>query len=97
MNILDIANAVSSEAQKEIVGIRPGEKLHEQMIGAEDAPFTFEYDEYFKILPMINDWFSSKDRIKGGVLVSKDFTYSSENNSEWMSVEELREWIRLQR
>lgn len=97
MNILDIADAVSSDVQKKIVGIRPGEKLHEQMIGAEDAPFTFEYEEYFKILPMINDWFNSKDRVKGGALVNKEFTYSSENNSEWMSIEELREWIRLPR
>ena len=97
MNIVDIAHAISCDAQTKIVGIRPGEKLHEQMIGAEDAPFTYEYDDYFKILPMINDWFNSKDRIKDGVLVNTEFNYSSDNNSEWMSVEELREWIRLQK
>jgi len=97
MNILDIAHAISSDVQTKIVGIRPGEKLHEQMIGAEDAPFTYEYEDYFKILPMINDWFNSKDRIKDGVLVNTEFNYSSDNNSEWMSVEELREWIRLQK
>jgi len=97
MNILDIAHAISCDVQTKIVGIRPGEKLHEQMIGAEDAPFTYEYDDYFKILPMINDWFNSKDRIKDGVLVNTEFNYSSDNNSEWMSVEELREWIRLQK
>ena len=97
MNILDIAHAISCDVQTKIVGIRPGEKLHEQMIGAEDAPFTYEYEDYFKILPMINDWFNSKDRIKDGVLVNTEFNYSSDNNSEWMSVEELREWIRLQK
>jgi len=97
MNVLDIAHAISSDVQTKIVGIRPGEKLHEQMIGAEDAPFTYEYEDYFKILPMINDWFNSKDRIKDGVLVNTEFNYSSDNNSEWMSVEELREWIRLQK
>lgn len=97
MNIMDIADAVSSDVQKKIVGIRPGEKLHEQMIGAEDAPFTFEYEKHFKILPMINDWSNSNERIKDGVLVNKGFTYSSDNNSEWMSTEELVEWIRLQR
>ena len=94
MNILDIANSISKEIQTKIIGIRPGEKLHEQMIGPEDAPFTFEYGHYFKILPMINDWFNSQDRIKDGVLVDKDFTYSSDNNSEWMSIEKLEEWIR---
>lgn len=93
MNIMDIANAVSRDTAKKIVGIRPGEKLHEQMIGLEDAPFTFEYQKYFKILPMINDWFNSKDRIKDGVLVNNDFTYSSDNNSEWMTVEKLEKWI----
>ena len=97
MNIMDIANAVSRDIPTKIVGVRPGEKLHEQMIGAEDAPFTFEYEKYFKILPMINDWFNSKDRIKDGVSVNKDFVYSSDNNSEWMSIEKLEEWIRKQR
>ena len=97
MNIMDIAKAVAKGTNTKTVGIRPGEKLHEQMIGAEDAPFTYEYEDYFKILPMINDWFNSKDRIKNGVLVNTEFNYSSDNNSEWMSVEELREWIRLQK
>jgi len=95
MNIMDIARAVSKDKPTKVIGIRPGEKLHEQMIGTEDAPFTFEYEDYFKILPMINDWFNSKDRRKDGVLVHKDFTYSSDNNSKWMSVEELEEWIKL--
>ena len=81
---------------RQIIGIRPGEKLHEQMIGQEDAPYTFEYPEHFKILPMINDWFKSKDRIKEGVPVKKDFTYSSEKKiQDWMSSEELTNWIKL--
>ena len=64
------------------------------MIGPEDAPFTYEYDQYFKILPMINNWFNSKDRVKDGVLVHKDFNYSSDNNPEWMTIEKLEEWIK---
>ena len=48
MTITDIANAVAPEAEQKIIGIRPGEKLHEQMIGVEDAPHTFEYDEHLK-------------------------------------------------
>ena len=64
------------------------------MIGLEDAPFTFEYDEYFKILPMINDWYNSKDRIKNGNKVPDNFIYSSNFNSEWMSVETLKAWMK---
>lgn len=96
MNIMDIAAVFAEEVETKVIGIRPGEKLHEQMIGAEDAPFTYEYGDYYKILPIINDWFNSSDRIKDGAMVNKGFTYSSENNSEWMSIEELRDWIRLQ-
>ena len=69
MNIMEVAEAVSKNINTNIVGIRPGEKLHEQMIGREDAPFIFEYDEHFKILPMING-FNSKDRIKNGKKVA---------------------------
>ena len=50
MSIGDIAKAVAPEAKHKVIGIRPGEKLHEQMIGVEDTPYTYEYDEYFKIL-----------------------------------------------
>ena len=93
MNIMDIASAVSGDVEKKVQGIRPGEKLHEQMIGIEDAPFTFEYLEHYKILPMINDWFNSKDRIKAGKKVNANFHYSSEKNDQWMSVQELKDWI----
>lgn len=93
MNIMDIARAISEDIPTKVIGIRPGEKLHEQMIGLEDAPYTFEYQKHFKILPMINDWFNSKDRIKDGVLVNENFVYSSDKNSEWMTVKNLKEWI----
>jgi UDP-N-acetylglucosamine 4,6-dehydratase (inverting) len=94
MNIVDIAKAVNADAQIEYVGIRPGEKLHEQMIGLEDAPYTFEYDSYYKILPVINNWCLTPERIKDGKPVPETFSYSSDNNSEWMTQEELRNWIR---
>ena len=54
MKVTDLAKAISPEAQHEIIGIRPGEKLHEQMIGEEDALTTYEYEQHFKILPVIN-------------------------------------------
>jgi UDP-N-acetylglucosamine 4,6-dehydratase len=93
MNITDIARAVAPEAKHEIVGIRPGEKLHEQMIGEEDAMHTYEYSDYYKILPAIHKWSEDPARINGGVKVSPDFTYSSNNNIDWMSEEQLRAWI----
>ncbi|QFY62027.1 UDP-N-acetylglucosamine 4,6-dehydratase (inverting) [Rhizobium grahamii] len=93
MNIMDIAASVAPEAKTEIVGIRPGEKLHEQMIGTEDALYTYEYDEHYKILPAIHDWSKDPFRIKDGVRVPDGFTYCSDNNKDWMSREELRAWI----
>jgi UDP-N-acetylglucosamine 4,6-dehydratase/5-epimerase len=93
MNIMDIARAVAPNAKYETIGIRPGEKLHEQMIGAEDALHSYEYLDHFKILPAIHGWTNDPARIKDGVKVSQDFTYRSDNNSEWMSVEALRIWI----
>ena len=94
MTIMNIVQAISESCSTKVVGIRPGEKLHEQMIGIEDAPFTYEYEQYFKILPVINDWFNSKDRIKDGLPVDKNFHYSSYSNTEWMSVEELQSWMK---
>ena len=93
MKVVDVARTIAPEANQKMVGIRPGEKLHEQMIGVEDAPYTYEYDEHFKILPAINDWHLSSERIKNGQLVAENFEYSSDNNQEWMTQEQLRQWI----
>jgi len=93
MKLADIACAVSETAKQKIVGIRPGEKLHEQMIGHEDAPYTYEYKEHYKILPQIHDWSRDFIRINEGQLVPENFSYSSDNNSEWMTIDELRQWI----
>lgn len=93
MKVTDLARVVAPEAKHEIVGIRPGEKLHEQMIGEEDAHFTYEYDDYFKILPAINSWDSDIKRIKNGKKVPENFVYSSENNPDWMTDDDLKNWI----
>ena len=95
MNICDIARAINPHAEHEIVGIRPGEKIHEQMIGPEDAPFTYEYHDYFKILPSINNWSSDVNRVRGGKKVGEDFIYTSGSNAHWMSITELQNWISL--
>ena len=94
MTITDIAKAVSPDADQKIIGIRPGEKFHEQMIGIEDAPHTYEYDEHFKILPAIHNWSKDPNRIKDGQAVPEDFIYSSDNNKEWMNAEDLSLWIK---
>ena len=93
MKLTDIAKAISPKADQKIIGIRPGEKLHEQMIGIEDAPYTYEYDGYYKILPAIHHWHDDPLRINNGTKVADDFSYNSCNNTEWLGVEDLRKWI----
>lgn len=94
MAITDIADAFGSGLERVEVGIQPGEKLHEQMIGAEDAMHTYDYGDYYKILPTINLWDRSADMVKGGQLVNADFEYVSDTNDHWMGVDELQAWIR---
>ena len=94
MKVIDIAETIAPDCEKIYIGIRPGEKIHEQMIGIEDAPFTFEYDEYYKILPQINNWNDDPERIKNGVKVDNEFVYASDNNEAWMSKETLENWIK---
>lgn len=93
MKVTDLARVVAPEARQDVVGIRPGEKLHEQMIGAEDAYFTYEYPEHYKILPQINNWDKDANRIKDGKKVPEGFVYASDNNAKWMSDNELQAWI----
>lgn len=97
MKVTDIAMAVDCDASHNIVGIRPGEKLHEQMISQEDASHTYEYEKYYKVLPAIHNWSQDPERISDGRLVPPDFSYCSDNNPEWMSVESLRAWIEVNR
>jgi len=93
IKITDIAKAVSPDSKHTIVGLRPGEKIHEQMISLEDALYTFEYPGYFKILPSINNWSKDPNRIGKGVKVSENFIYNSESNTEWMDIKTLKNWI----
>lgn len=97
MRVVDIAAAVAPQAHLEFIGIRPGEKLHEQMISSEDALYTCEYPEHFKILPAIHNWSADPRRIKDGQKVADGFVYSSDNNPAWMSVESLQAWIAANR
>jgi UDP-N-acetylglucosamine 4,6-dehydratase/5-epimerase len=94
MKIVDIAKTIAPNTRQEIIGIRPGEKLHEQMISFEDAPHTYEYPEHYKILPSINNWDHDTKRINEGKLVAPGFTYCSDNNIDWMSRENLQCWLK---
>ncbi|MFH0934734.1 MAG: UDP-N-acetylglucosamine 4,6-dehydratase (inverting), partial [Pseudomonadota bacterium] len=93
MKVTDLAKTIAPEAKLDFVGIRPGEKLHEQMISPEDSFHTYEYPEHFKILPAIHNWSNCMKRIKDGVKVAEGFSYTSDNNAEWMSSAELQVWI----
>ncbi len=93
MKVTDLALAIDKFATQKVIGIRPGEKLHEEMIGKDDSLYTYEYDDYYKILPAINNWSSSKKLIQNGKQVEKGFSYTSCNNSEWMSISSLQEWV----
>jgi UDP-N-acetylglucosamine 4,6-dehydratase len=97
MSIIDIARAVAPNARHKIIGVRPGEKIHEQMIGLEDAPHTYEYAQHYKILPAIHGWSRDASRIRDGRKVAEDFFYTSDNNRDWMDVAALADWIRRNR
>ena len=93
IKVTDIAKVIAPQAMHKIVGIRPGEKLHEQMISSDDCYSTYEYPSYYKILPQIYEWGKDSLRIKDGVKVPEGFVYNSNNNTEWMTKSNLRKWI----
>ena len=93
MLVTDIAATIDAEATQQIIGVRPGEKLHEQMIGEEDAPNTYEYEEHYKILPVIHNWSDDPLRIKDGMRVPDGFKYTSDNNDHWMTKDALGAWV----
>ena len=95
IKVTDIASVIAPKAKLKIIGIRAGEKLHEQMIGSEDSYYTYEYKDYFKILPKINDWDKDSKRIKNGTKVPEGFIYSSNNNKEWMTKNNFKKWFDL--
>ena len=94
MKVIDIASSILGHDQKDIIGVRLGEKIHEQMISAEDSLTTYEYENFYKILPSINNWHKDKKRIKNGVKVCEGFTYSSDNNKDWMTKKQLINFLK---
>lgn len=92
MTVTDLAEAIAPECEIKIVGIRPGEKLHEAMITEDDARHTLEYDKYFVIQPEFPWW--RKEYSNGGKSLPEGFTYVSNVNDHWLTVDELRELVK---
>ena len=97
MKVTDLAKALAPDADLEEVGVRPGEKIHEQMIGREDALNTYDYGSYFKIFPSTLSSDELARLSEGGEKVPEGFSYCSDNNSEWMSSEELLNFVNTNR
>lgn len=91
MKVTDLAKAVAPECEIEIIGIRPGEKLHEAMIMEDDARHTLEFDNYYVIQPELA-WFA-QEQLNAGKALPDGFAYTSDNNTEWLTVEQLRQLI----
>jgi UDP-N-acetylglucosamine 4,6-dehydratase/5-epimerase len=92
MNVMDLAKAIGPECATEIIGVRPGEKLHELMISKDDAPNTEEFADYYVIKPEFR-YFVRRYNNHGGQPVPEDFEYNSKTNPWQLSREELRKMI----
>ena len=94
MKLVDLARVIGPECSMEIVGRRPGEKLHEVMVTEDDAQNTVEYDDYYTILPTVRTWNQDELRANGrGKPCPEGFRYSSETNTDWLTVAELQKMI----
>lgn len=91
--ITDLAKAMLPDCTMPEVGIRPGEKLHEIMITTEDSLTTYEYDKHFIVYPQMV-WNNKQQPDLSGKKVKEGFSYSSDNNAQWLSVEEIRELLK---
>lgn len=95
-NIMELAKAIAPEARYEVVGIRPGEKLHEEMITETDSLSTVECEKYYVILPATPTWdFDEFKKHFNAKTVEMGFKYNSGTNDEWLSAEQLRDQIKL--
>ncbi len=91
--ITDLAEAMLPGCEKPEIGIREGEKLHEIMVTVEDSMNTYEYDKHFIVYPQMK-WKNTEEIIPGGKRVPEGFSYSSDNNTEWLSVEQIKELLK---
>lgn len=87
MKVTDLADAIAPDCKREVIGIRPGEKLHEMLLSADEARHTVEHDNHFVIQPEDPSWVNDTWKTPN---VPEGFSYSSDQNSEWLSVEQLK-------
>jgi UDP-N-acetylglucosamine 4,6-dehydratase len=92
MKVIDLASAIAPKAELEVIGIRPGEKLHEVLIHEDEARMTIELDDMFIVQPTSESWFGREWQQRGKPLL-EGFRYSSETNPEWLNVEQIRNII----
>lgn len=92
MRIMELAKAIAPNLNTHIIGIRPGEKIHEQMISEDDARHTLEFDDYYVIQPDVQ-WWNERNKNFGGKPLPLDFSYNSGTNTEWLSVEDMQKLI----
>lgn len=90
MKIIDLAKTIAPKASKKIIGIRPGEKMHETLLTEEESKHAKEFDSYFVIEPEFSFWDEEKNN-KNGKVLSQGFCYSSDKNTEWLSEEQIKE------
>ena len=90
--VTDLARAIAPDAEIEIIGIRPGEKLHEMLISEDEARHTIELDRMFVVQPAEATWFGYSWQNKGSE-IKEGFSYSSDNNTEWLDVEGIKKYI----
>ncbi len=95
MRMDDFAKALAPDTEMKVVGIRPGEKMHEIMIPMDDARHTREYKDHYRIIPEFLQWEAPHNMENGGKSVPDTFSYTSDNNTQWLEAEELRQTARL--
>ena len=96
VKIVELAKAIAPNAKLKEIGLRPGEKLHEQLIGEDEAQYTYKFDGYYKILSPLNNWCNDKKRTSGGEKVDSDFIYKSDTNNSWLTQNKLESWLTKQ-
>jgi len=90
--IVDLAAAIAPDAEIDVIGVRPGEKLHEEMISEDDARRTFAFDDHYVIAPLLNEW-TGGNRWEDGKQLPEGFSYRSDTNDQWLGPDEIRELV----
>ena len=89
LRLVDVARTIAPECDLRTIGIRPGEKLHETLIGVDDAPYTWELAQYYVIRPAIHRWGQEPAPLAHATHVPDGFSYTSDQNPCWLSPEDL--------